>query len=552
ISLTIPILAATASPPSSLQSTTLQFDSIPLLPPVPLPPPSLSFTFCSAASRFFSGNHRIPNPNFHRFLRPPSSLAIRAKATDFYSTLKVAKNATLQEIKSSYRKLARQYHPDMSKSPGAEEKFKEISAAYEVLSDDEKRTLYDRFGEAGLEGEFASSDGGSTTVDPFEVFERFFGGSYGFFGGLGEQGGINFDLRNKRNQGLDVRYDLHLSFEESVFGGQREIEFSCFNSCDSCDGTGAKSSSCLKPCSSCGGMGGVMKAQKTPFGVMSQVSTCGKCGGDGKVITDYCQKCGGSGQVQSKQTMNVIIPAGVSDGATMRIQGDGNIDNKRGIVGDLYIVLHIDEKHGIQRDGLNLYSKISVDYTEAILGTTMKVETVEGMRDLQIPSGTQPGETVKLPRMGVPDINKPSVRGDHHFVVNVLIPKEISNSERVLLEQLASFKKLNSSESNGIPEDGFAKHKVGGKENFRSKPGMKRAASLRNSIKGFLRRRKSSEGFAAASVDTSALLWRSSLSGSPFMVSVFIAFVITCICILVGKTCYPKLKQRNDSHSHRT
>lgn len=442
----------------------------------------------------------------------------------------------------------------MNKSPGAEEKFKEISGAYEVLSDDEKRSLYDRFGEAGLQGEYAGADGGSTMVDPFEVFETFFGGSDGFFGGMGEQGGVNFNFRNKRSQGLDIRYDLNLTFEESVFGGQREIEISCFEACDSCDGTGAKSSSCIKPCSSCGGKGGVMKTQKTPFGVMSQVSTCGKCGGDGKIITDYCRKCGGGGQVQSKRTMNIVIPAGVNDGATMRIQGDGNFDNKRGIAGDLYIVLHIEEKHGIQRDGLNLYSKINVYYTDAILGTTMKVETVEGMRDLQIPSGIQPGETVKLPRMGVPDINRPSVRGDHHFIVNVLIPKEISNSERALLEQLASFKKLNYSKSNGMPEENFVEPKArGSKENVNSKQGMKRATtSLWSSIKGFLGRRQSREGFAAFSMDTPALLRRSSLSGSPSVVSVFTAFVVTCILILVGKTCYPKLKQRSDSQSRRT
>ncbi|GMN46047.1 hypothetical protein TIFTF001_015233 [Ficus carica] len=240
-----------------------------------------------------------------------------------------------------------------------------------------------------------------------------------------------------------------------------------------------------------------------------------------------------------------------------------------GIAGDLYIVLHIEEKHGIQRDGLNLYSKINVYYTDAILGTTMKVETVEGMRDLQIPSGIQPGETVKLPRMGVPDINRPSVRGDHHFIVNVLIPKEISNSERALLEQLASFKKLNYSKSNGMPEENFVEPKArGSKENVNSKQGMKRATtSLWSSIKGFLghghvsdikhfilpsKRRQSREGFAAFSMDTPALLRRSSLSGSPSVVSVFTAFVVTCILILVGKTCYPKLKQRSDSQSRRT
>ncbi|PON60452.1 Chaperone DnaJ [Parasponia andersonii] len=484
---------------------------------------SCSFGLSSGASKFFSGNLRVSNPNNPNFylLRgkpkpvPRSSpSAIRAAVgTDYYSTLKIDRNATLQEIKGAYRMLARKYHPDMNKSPGAEEKFKEISAAYEVLSDDEKRSLYDRFGEAGLQGEYGGSDSGSTGVDPFEVFDTFFGGSDGFFGGMGEPGGINFNLRNKSNQGLDIRHDLHLSFDESVFGGKREIEISCFEVCDSCDGTGAKSSDGIKSCSSCGGRGGVVKTQKTPFGVMSQVSTCGTCGGDGKIITDYCQRCGGNGRVQAKRKINLVIPAGVSDGATMQMRGEGNFDSKRGLAGDLYVVLHIDEKQGIKRDGLNLYSKIDLHYTEAILGTTIKVETVEGIRDLQIPSGIQPGGTVKLSSVGVPDINKPSVRGDHYFVVNVLIPKEISDSERALLEELASFQKSrkgcsHSSESKVMPEESFSED-----ANVHSNQEMKRVSSLWSSIKGFFGRRNSEDGFAAVSMDTSALQWRSSMSG---------------------------------------
>uniref|UniRef100_A0A7N2RC11 Chaperone protein DnaJ n=1 Tax=Quercus lobata TaxID=97700 RepID=A0A7N2RC11_QUELO len=474
-----------------------------------------SSSLSSGASTFFNKTLLIPNPNSGRFLRRRSPLrraSLRASATastDYYSTLKVGRNATLQEIKASYRKLARKYHPDLNKGPGAEEKFKEISAAYEVLSDDEKRSLYDRFGEAGLQGENGGSSNYSQGVDPSVIFDAFFGGSDGLFGGMGEQGGINFNFRNRGNQALDIRYDLYMSFEEAIFGGQKEIEVPCSETCDKCDGTGAKSSSSIKSCRACGGRGGVMKSERTPFGVMSQVSTCLKCGGDGKIVTDHCQSCGGSGQVQSKRNMKIVIPPGVSDGATMQIQGEGNLDRKRGIAGDLYLVVHVNKKHGIWRDGLHLYSKINIDYTEAILGTVVKgrietlivleyyslgfwkfggrkrsgrlkdsftgnrgllfschghlavesctdvdgfitdrrsmsgyctffggnlviwskrqVETVEGMRDLQIPSGIQPGERVKMSRMGVPNINKPSFRGDHHFIVNVLIPKDISS-----------------------------------------------------------------------------------------------------------------------------
>lgn len=434
----------------------------------------------------------------------------------------------------------------MNKGAGAEDKFKEISGAYEVLSDDEKRSLYDRFGEAGLQGEFDGSGSGSQGVDPFEIYNTFFGGSDGFFGGRGEDGVLNFNFRNMGNQDLDIRYDLYLSLEESVFGGQREIEVSFFETCDSCSGTGAKSSSCIKSCADCGGRGGVVKTQRTPFGMMSQVSTCAKCSGEGKVITDHCRKCGGNGKIRSKRSMKVVFPAGVNDGATMRIQGEGSFNKKRGIAGDLFISLHVNEKQGIWRNGLNLYSKINVDYTQAILGTVLKVETVEGLKDLQIPSGIQPGDAVKLSRLGVPDINKPSVRGDHHFIVNILIPKDISNKERVLVEELASLKSFSkehavSSNSSGTfesnndhirdPKDNASGHRV------------KSTASLWNSIKGFLGQKQSRERFASVTMTNTSLLWRSGKPEFSIMLSVITVSVLTCVL-----TSMRKIQRNNTSH----
>nr|DAD32175.1 TPA_asm: hypothetical protein HUJ06_011026 [Nelumbo nucifera] len=290
-----------------------------------------SFHLSSGDSIFRRGEVRNWNPSFPFVRRKCSRRTVirAAGGSDYYSTLNLSRDATLQEIKSAYRKLARKYHPDLNKSPGAEEKFKEISAAYEVLSDDEKRSLYDRFGEAGLQGDYNGSGFSSQGVDPFEVFDTFFGESNGIFGGRDDLGGINFNLRNKRDQDLDIRYDLYLSFEESIFGGERNIEVSCFVTCDDCNGTGAKSRNCIKSCTNCGGRGGVMKTQKTPFGIMSQVSTCSTCGGDGKIITDHCRRCGSGGRVQSKRSIKVIIPPGVNDGATMQVQGEGNFDKKR-------------------------------------------------------------------------------------------------------------------------------------------------------------------------------------------------------------------------------
>ncbi|CAL5442486.1 unnamed protein product [Camellia sinensis] len=288
----------------------------------------------STSSSFLRLNHRHVNRCTQRRRRSNGVIRAKAGSSDYYTTLNLSRNASLQEIKTSYRKLARKYHPDMNKGPGAEEKFKEISAAYEVLSDDEKRSLYDRFGEAGLRGEYEGPGASSQGVDPFDIFDTFFGGSNGLFGGRGEPEDTYFNLRNRGSQDLDMRfgverYDLFLSFEESIFGGQKEIEVSCLETCDNCSGTGAKSSGCIKLCSECRGRGGVIKTQKTPFGIMSQVSTCSKCGGNGKIITDYCQSCGGSGRVKLKRSIKVVIPPGVSDGATMQVRGEGNFDKKR-------------------------------------------------------------------------------------------------------------------------------------------------------------------------------------------------------------------------------
>ncbi|KAK7314663.1 hypothetical protein VNO77_33190 [Canavalia gladiata] len=527
--------------------------------------PLTSYSNASSSSSFFGSKlmHKMghaQNPSFGFSIttnRNRSRAAvIRAKAgNDYYSTLNVSRNATLQEIKSSYRKLARKYHPDMNKNPGAEEKFKEISAAYEVLSDDEKRSLYDRFGESGLEGENGGSAGASG-VDPFDLFDAFFGRSDGLFGD-GDEGGINFNLRNNRKRGHDIQHDLHLSFEESIFGGEREIEVSCFQTCNKCDGTGAKSRDCIKQCANCGGRGGEMKNRRTPFGMISQLSTCSNCGGLGKIITAHCRKCVGSGQVQSKQTMEVAIPPGVNDGDTMQIRGQGNFDKKRGITGDLFVVLHVDEKQGIWREGLHLYTKINIDFTDAILGSVKKVETVEGLRDLQIPSGIQPGDSVKLSRLGVPDMNRPSVRGDHYFIVNVLIPKHISGTERVLVEQLASLRaprKSDSMSSNdtGKPKGKFNEFVKRDPKGDESSKRTKNLDSLWRSIKNFLRGGQSRERFASISMDTSASLWRSGHQYHSLRDSYFAVFIITLIFASIVKSKHSVFQKRTQSFINRT
>ncbi|KAJ1298179.1 hypothetical protein BS78_01G434100 [Paspalum vaginatum] len=412
------------------------------LPANPNSTPSPAYSLRYPAPISTSGKHRfrlrLPR---HAAALGRGSPAAGRRERDYYATLNIRRDATLQEVKAAYRTLARKYHPDMNRSPGAEEKFKEISAAYEILSDQDKRSLYDRFGEGGLSGDYRAGDIGTHGIDPYELFNAFFGGSDKFFGDSMSAGGFHYSARVKDNRGLNISHDLILSFEESILGGKREINILRYETCGTCHGTGAKSSNDITECTRCRGQGRLMKTQRTPFGIVSQISSCLNCDGSGNVITENCTECYGSGKVQVERNIKVDIPGGIEDGSTIRISGGGNVDKLRDASGDLYIFVHINEKQGFHRDGLNLYSDVSVDYTDAILGTTVKVETIEGFKDLHIPPGTQPGEILKFCQLGVPDIKKPNVRGDHCFKIKVKIPKSTSNQERSLVEELDALKK---------------------------------------------------------------------------------------------------------------
>ncbi|XP_024979197.1 uncharacterized protein LOC112516412 isoform X2 [Cynara cardunculus var. scolymus] len=357
-------------------------------------------------------------------------------AADYYSTLGVPKSATVKDIKAAYRKLARQYHPDVNKQPGATEKFKEISAAYEVLSDDKKRAMYDRYGEDGVKSTVGGQAGAYAT-NPFDLFETFFGTSMGGFAG-GDTTGFGGRRATTVIKGEDIRYDMRLEFSAAIFGTEKEFELSHLETCDVCAGTGAKIGSKMRICSTCGGRGQVMRTEQTPFGMFSQVSVCPNCNGNGEMISEYCRKCSGEGRIRVKKDIKVKIPPGVSKGSILRVAGEGDAGPKGGPAGDLYVYLDVEEIPEIQRDGINLISSISISYLDAILGTVAKVKTVEGMSELQIPAGTQPGDTLVLARKGAPKLNRPSIRGDHLFTIKVAIPKRISGQERELLEQLAS------------------------------------------------------------------------------------------------------------------
>ena len=363
---------------------------------------------------------------------------------DFYQILGVSKDADANTLKSAYRKLARQYHPDVNKDPGAEDKFKEIGKAYEALADPETRARYDQFGEAGIGGAAGMPDMGD--MGGFgDLFETFFNG----FGGQSSQGGRS--QRRGPQQGDDLRYDLNIDFKDAIFGQQREINIPHLETCEVCRGTGAKKGTGPTTCTTCGGSGQVRRATRTPFGNFTQVAECPTCNGVGQIISDPCTSCGGNGVKQVRKKLRINIPAGVDSGTKLRVSGEGNVGLKGGPPGDLYVFIKVKSDPNLKREGINIYSEISVSYLQAILGDTVDIMTVDGKVNLKIPSGTQPNSTLSLENKGVPRLGNPVARGNHQVLVKVKLPTRITDDERNLLEDLASkYTEQNSSSNSGL------------------------------------------------------------------------------------------------------
>lgn len=381
--------------------------------------------------------HKLFNVNSARSpcYRRGDRLVVRAGA-DYYSTLGVSRNASKSEIKSAYRKLARSYHPDVNKEPGAEQKFKEISNAYEVLSDDEKRSIYDKYGEAGLKGAGA---GMGDFTNPFDLFESLF--DLGGFGGAGTRGS-----RSRATEGEDQVYNLVLNFKEAIFGVEKEIEISRLETCGTCNGSGAKPGTQPTKCTTCVGQGQVISAARTPLGIFQQVSTCSACNGTGETFTP-CNTCGGDGRVRKSKRISLKVPAGVDSGSRLRVRGEGDAGKRGGPPGDLFVVIKVLPDPVLKRDDTNILYTCKISYIDAILGTTLKVPTVDGTVDLKIPAGTQPGTTLVMAKKGVPLLNKPNIRGDQLVKVQVEIPKRLSDDERKLIEELADLNKAKAPNS---------------------------------------------------------------------------------------------------------
>jgi molecular chaperone DnaJ len=354
-------------------------------------------------------------------------------ARDYYDVLGVSRSADQEEIKRSYRRLARKYHPDVNKDPGAEDTFKEINRAYEILSEPEIRARYDRFGEAGVGGAAAAGYPDFGDIGGIaDIFESFFGG---FAGGAGQAG-----RRRSPTRGDDLRLDLKLDFKEADFGGEKEIKISHLETCGTCKGSGAKPGTRPSTCSTCGGTGQVRRATRTPFGSFTQVSACPTCNGSGEVIEDRCESCGGSGQIQETKKLKITIPAGVDNGTRLRVSSEGDAGLRGGPAGDLYVYLFVSEDPAFKRDGINILSDLRISYLQAILGSKLSIDTVDGPVELEIPAGTQPGTVLPLENHGVPKLGNPVSRGDHLITVQVNIPTRLKPEERELVEKLAEIR----------------------------------------------------------------------------------------------------------------
>lgn len=381
-----------------------------------------------------------------------------SKSKDFYEILGVDRNASDDEIKKAYRRLARKYHPDVNKEHGAEDKFKEIQKAYETLSDSQKRQQYNQFGEEGLGGAggfggfggggFEGFSGGFEDLGGFsDVFDMFFGG-----GGEGRG-------RRKRSEtgpqaGDDLRYDLRVPFETTVFGKEYTIEISQLVSCSKCNGTGAKPGTKPATCGTCKGAGQVRTAQRTILGVFEQVTTCPNCRGEGKVISSPCSSCHGSGRERKIAKVKVKVPAGVETGTRLRVSGAGNAGLRGGPSGDLYIFIEVEPSNVFERRGDDVYSEETVSFVQASLGDHVKIPSPAGELEIKIPEGTQPGTVLRLRGKGIPHLGG-SGAGDHFVKVNVRVPKSINAKQREALLNLAELlhDHRNDEEKDPSPEE---------------------------------------------------------------------------------------------------
>jgi molecular chaperone DnaJ len=346
---------------------------------------------------------------------------------DLYEVLGVERGASDAEIKRAFRKLAQQWHPDVNTEPGAQERFKEINDAYQVLSDPERRQRYDMFGRAGVDGGAAGGGGGFEGFGGFsDIFDAFFGGAAG--GGSARRG--------RPQGGADLRYDLRITFEEAIKGTEKEIDFRVLDRCETCSGTGAEPGSEPVTCPQCEGRGEVRSVRQTMLGQMVNVSACPRCRGEGKIVETPCAWCKGDGRTERRRTLRVTIPPGIDEGHQIRLTNEGELGPRGGPPGSLYVAVHIAPHPSLKREGTELFYEAPISIAQAALGTKIIVPTVDGDEEVEIKPGTQPDTEIRLRGKGVPHLRR-HTRGDLHVMVDVQVPTKLTKKQRELLEAYA-------------------------------------------------------------------------------------------------------------------
>lgn len=353
-----------------------------------------------------------------------------ATQRDFYDVLGVPRSASKNEIKKAYRKLARQFHPDVNKDAGAEDQFKEVQRAYEILSDEQKRRAYDSYGHAGVENGAGGFEGGFGNIS--DIFEELF--NVGFGGSRRRRGGPR--------RGMDLRSDLTITFEEAVFGVEKEIEVRRPEVCSTCHGSGAKPGSTPITCTTCNGSGEVRRVQQSILGSFVNVTTCSTCQGSGELIPEMCPTCHGKKQVMAVRTINVKVPPGVDNDTQIRLTGEGGPGQAGGPPGNLFVVINVKKHEFFRRRGEDIYLDLHINVAQAALGDTVEVPTLDGDEPLEIPAGTQPGKVFRLRNKGVPRLDRsgrgaPMGRGDQHVIIQVAVPKRLTDEQKELFQELS-------------------------------------------------------------------------------------------------------------------
>jgi molecular chaperone DnaJ len=360
-----------------------------------------------------------------------------AEKRDYYEVLGVSKNASKDEIKDAYRKLAMQYHPDRNKAPDAEEKFKEISEAYAVLSDDEKRQQYDTLGHAGFDQRYTPED--IFRGADFESIFRDLGFGFGGFGDLFRTifgGGFGGGFGERVNRGQDLVYDLEITLEEAAKGTEKEILVPRTEKCEVCGGSGASPGTSPRTCPKCNGSGKVRNMRRSSFAMYVQVTPCSTCRGKGTIIDSPCGKCHGTGLVKKRRKISVKIPVGIDEGYQLRLRGEGEMAPNGGEAGDLYVLVHITQHELFMREGDDLWYVLLIGYPQAALGAEVSVPTLDGLTTVKIKPGTQAGETIRLKGKGMPRFRGYG-KGDLLVRVGISVPEKLTAKQRALLEQLA-------------------------------------------------------------------------------------------------------------------